>query len=95
MPTTTIYHDRDRFVAVLTDALADPDHGGVMDAVDVVASDSHPGELMLVAQDDVTRTWHSDGRRYTRYRDAFMALGDALDAINADHAPLTWRWSAT
>ncbi|WP_163650718.1 hypothetical protein [Modicisalibacter sp. 'Wilcox'] len=93
MTTTTIHHDRERFMSALSGALADPEHGGVMAAVDVVASDARPGELMLVAQDDVTRDWYSDGRRYTRYRDALMALGEALDAINSNHAPLTWHWA--
>lgn len=94
MPTTMIHHDRDRFIEVLSGLIGDPDHGGVMSAVDVVSSDAHPGELMLVAQDDVTRTWYSDARRYMDYRGAFTALGAVLDSLNDCHAPLSDRWSS-
>ena len=93
MTTVTIEHDAERFAEALTDALADPDHGGVMAAVDVVASDTRPGELMLVVQDDVTREWVSDGRRYIDYLHAFKALGRHLDAVNPEHKPLSHRWT--
>lgn len=93
MTTTTIHHDRERFAQALADALADPAHGGVMAAVDVVASDTRPGELLLVVQDDVTREWYSDGGRFLDYLHAFKALGRHLDAINPEHRALSDRWA--
>lgn len=92
MSTTPIHHDHDRFLLVLRDSLSRPDQGGVMAAVDVIASDAHPGELMLAAFDDVTRTWYSDDRRYNRYQDALMALGRHLDELNPEHRTLSWHW---
>jgi len=89
---STIYHDHDLFRAALRMALAATDQGGVMAAVDVIASDARPGELLLVAFDDVKREWYSDERRYLDYLHAFKALGRYLDEINPEHKPLTWHW---
>lgn len=92
MTTISIYHDRNRFMDALMGALGDPEHGGVMAAVDVVASDARPGELLVVAFDDVKREWYSDERRYLDYLHAFKALGRYLDELNPEHKPLTWHW---
>jgi len=89
---STIYHDHDRFRAALRMALAATDQGGVMAAVDVIASDARPGELMLACFDELKREWCSDDRRYGRYQDAFMALGRHLDEINPEHKSLSWHW---
>ncbi|GAA0576120.1 hypothetical protein ACFQH5_15145 [Halomonas salifodinae] len=61
-------------------------------SLDVISRDVRPGELLLVAQDDISQRWYSDDRVYTRYQDAFLALGRHLDELNPDHAPLTWHW---
>lgn len=92
MTTTQIHHDRERFMSALRGSLADPERGGALGAVDVITRDARPGELLLVAMDDVTRTWYSDDRVYGRYQDAFMALGRYLDEMNPGRIPLTWHW---
>nr|WP_256961366.1 hypothetical protein [Salinicola salarius] len=52
-----------------------------MASVDVITSDARPGELLLVVRDAMSaqQRWCSNDRRYTRYQDAFMALGATLD----------------
>lgn len=89
MTTTTIYHDAGRFEALLRLAVSERD---VMPAVDVVARDGAPGELLLVIQDDVTWEWVSDGETYRTYGDALFRLGTYLDKHNVTHRPISDRW---
>ena len=90
MTTVTIEHDAEQFEAVLAEAVS---RGELMAAVDVVASDARPGELLLVIFDDVYRIWYSNAHRYIDYLHAFKALGRHLAAVNPEHKPLSHRWT--
>lgn len=93
MSKISIEHNAEKFRHYLALHLGDPEHGGVMGAVDVISRDEHPGELLLVVRDHIDwDRWYASGKVYTRYQHAFAALGAALDGINPQHARLSDTW---